>query len=110
MPLFCIVIINLIIYDYFIQFHTVFKVRNKIFQTKKRDRSMMIMTKQVINVDGMSCEHCVKSVANAIKSLPGIGGVDVSLKKHTATVKFDENKTSLDGIKEAIREIGYETK
>ena len=68
------------------------------------------MTKQVINVGGMSCGHCVKSVTDAVQALPGIGGVDVSLKKQTATVKFDESKISLKDIMEAIRETGYEVK
>ncbi len=68
------------------------------------------MTKSVINVQGMSCEHCVKSVESAVTALPGIGNVDVSLKKHTATVKFDESKIALEGIKEAIQEAGYDAK
>lgn len=67
-----------------------------------------MMTKSIIHVQGMSCEHCVKSVINAITALPGIGNANVKLKKQTATVKFDENKISLDNIKEAIREAGYE--
>jgi len=66
------------------------------------------MTKQVFSVNGMSCEHCVKAITAAVKALPGIGNVDVSLKKHNATVKFDESKITLEGIKEAIREAGYE--
>lgn len=68
------------------------------------------MTKSVLNMQGMSCEHCVKSVESAVKALPGIGNVDVSLKKHTATIKFDESKISLEGIKEVIREAGYDAK
>ncbi|NLV50554.1 MAG: copper chaperone CopZ [Clostridiales bacterium] len=66
------------------------------------------MTKTAINVQGMSCEHCVKSVENAVKALPGIEKVDVNLKKHTANVKFNENIIALEAIKEAIREAGYD--
>ena len=66
------------------------------------------MIKQTINVSGMSCEHCVKAVAEAVKALPGIGNVDVNLKKGVAAVKFDESKITLDGIRGAIREAGYE--
>ena len=67
-----------------------------------------MMTKSTIHVQGMSCEHCVKSVTNAIMALPGIGNADVRLKKQTATVKFDESKIGLENIREAIREAGYE--
>lgn len=66
------------------------------------------MTKSVINVQGMSCQHCVKAVENAVKALPGVTSVDVDLKKNTATVKFDEGRTALDAIREAIREAGYD--
>jgi copper ion binding protein len=66
------------------------------------------MTKSVINVQGMSCGHCVKAVESAVKALPGIVSVDVDLKKQTAAVEFDESKTALEGIREAIREAGYD--
>lgn len=66
------------------------------------------MTKQVITVGGMSCEHCVKAVTEAVTALSGVGGVKVSLKKKEAAVKFDGSKISIESIKEAIREAGYE--
>lgn len=68
------------------------------------------MTKSVINVQGMSCEHCVNAVESAVKSLDGVKKVDVSLKKNLATVKFDESIVALDAIKEAIKEAGYDAK
>lgn len=66
------------------------------------------MTKTVINVRGMSCEHCVKAIESALKALPGIEKADVKLKKQTAKVKFDESIVALDTIKEAIRKAGYD--
>jgi len=68
----------------------------------------VIMTKQVITVGGMSCEHCVKAVTEAVKALPRIGAVKVNLKKGVAEVKFDGSKITLAEIKEAIREAGFE--
>ncbi|MDR3086230.1 MAG: cation transporter, partial [Christensenellaceae bacterium] len=35
------------------------------------------MAKTVLKVEGMSCEHCVRAVTNAVNSLPGIDGVAV---------------------------------
>ena len=66
------------------------------------------MTKSVIKVGGMTCEHCVKAVSNAISALQGISKVDVNLKKNTATVKYDETKVSLDAIHKAIKDEEYE--
>ncbi len=66
------------------------------------------MIKETILVTGMSCSHCVKAVTEAISALPGIKKTDVSLKKNRVVVKFNEETTSLDSIKKAIREAGYE--
>ena len=37
------------------------------------------MEKTIIKVEGMSCEHCVKAVTNAVNSVTGIGSVSVDL-------------------------------
>ncbi|WP_337035113.1 cation transporter [Paenibacillus illinoisensis] len=64
------------------------------------------MQNVVLNVKGMSCGHCVNSIEGALKSL-GVQG-DVSLENGTVTVVYDENKVTLERIKEAIEEQGYE--
>jgi copper ion binding protein len=66
------------------------------------------MEKTTIDVQGMSCEHCVKAVTDAVKDLDGVDKVKVSLKKNSATVKYDDAKIELDGIKSAIRQAGFE--
>ena len=65
------------------------------------------MTKQVIIVGGMSCEHCVKAVTEAVSAVDGVANVKVVLKKNSAAVKFDEKKTNLDAIKAAVTEAGF---
>lgn len=59
-----------------------------------------------LNVEGMSCGHCVNSVEGAVKKLGATGKVDLS--GGSVTVDFDESKISLDAIKEAIEEQGYD--
>ncbi|MDR3090719.1 MAG: copper ion binding protein [Clostridiales bacterium] len=66
------------------------------------------MTKSVIKVGGMTCEHCVKAVTTAISALPGVGKVDVSLKKNTAMVEYDAAKVTLDAIHTAIKDEEYD--
>jgi copper chaperone len=68
----------------------------------------MAMEKATIKVDGMSCEHCVKAVTEAAGELPGVGGVKVSLEAGTAEVGYDPAKVSLDAIKAAIEDQGYD--
>ena len=64
------------------------------------------MQNVVLNVKGMSCGHCVNSIEGALKSL-GVQG-DVNLENGTVTVVYDENKVTLERIKETIEEQGYE--
>ncbi|WMC92376.1 copper chaperone CopZ [Kineothrix sp. MB12-C1] len=66
------------------------------------------MEKVVLNVEGMSCEHCVKAVNNSVGILPGVANVAVDLAGKTVTVEFDSAKVSVDKIKEEIEDQGYD--
>lgn len=66
------------------------------------------MENVTLKVGGMSCEHCVKAVTNAVGSLPGVASVLVSLKTGTADVKYDPAEVTLGAIKAAITEEGYD--
>lgn len=66
------------------------------------------MEKTILYVDGMSCEHCVKAVKNAVGSLPGVSGVEVDLKAKTVTVEHDPTTVPVDRIKAEIEDQGYE--
>lgn len=61
-----------------------------------------------LNVEGMSCSHCVNAVTKAVTALDGVSGVNVDLEGKKVTVDFEEDKVSLDNIKEAIEEEGYD--
>lgn len=60
-----------------------------------------------INVEGMSCNHCVNAVKTAVEAIDGVSSVEVSLENNTASVEFDPAKTNVDEIKFAIGEEGY---
>jgi len=66
------------------------------------------MEKHTLTVRGMSCEHCVKAVTSALNALPGVTDVNVNLKSGSASFNFDPATTSLEAIKAAIVEEGYE--
>ncbi|MFN8616162.1 MAG: heavy metal-associated domain-containing protein [Dehalococcoidia bacterium] len=42
-----------------------------------------------LNITGMTCDHCVRSVTNALKDVPGVEDVTVSLEKSEAIVRGD---------------------
>lgn len=64
------------------------------------------MTNVVLKVSGMSCNHCVNSIEGALKVIGAEGKVD--LGDGTVAVAFDENKLTLDAVKEAIEDQGYD--
>lgn len=66
------------------------------------------MEKVVLNVNGMSCGHCVRAVTGALSGLPGVGEVTVDLEAKTVTLDLDPSQTPLSKIKEAIEDEGYD--
>ncbi len=62
-----------------------------------------------ISVSGMSCGHCVNTVTQALKALPGVSSARVSLEDSTAEVTFDDGAVDLETLKAAIREKGFGT-
>lgn len=60
------------------------------------------MRKQVLQIEGMSCQNCAKHVEEAILTLPGIKKATVQLKKHQATVTYDEQQVADDQIANQI--------
>ena len=65
------------------------------------------MEKISLKVDGMSCEHCVKAVTNAVSGISGTADVKVDLKGGTASFSYDPAIAPLDTIKAAIVEEGF---
>jgi copper ion binding protein len=63
--------------------------------------------KTLLKIDGMSCEHCVKHVKDALEELGGVKSAKVSLKDNSADVDHSEAVT-LAAMKEAVTEAGYE--
>lgn len=67
------------------------------------------MTQEVqIEVGGMSCQHCVKSVEKAVGQLPGVEGVSVDLEHGKVFVAYRPEGIAVDTIKTAIEEQGYD--
>ncbi len=60
-----------------------------------------------INITGMSCNHCVMAVTEALDEVDGIVDIKVDLAKGEAT--FDETTpVDMDTVKEKVKEAGYE--
>lgn len=66
------------------------------------------MIELLIKVGGMSCQHCVQHVTNALSELPGVQQVSVDLATGRATLAIEEAYFNLDEAAEAIEEAGYD--
>lgn len=68
------------------------------------------MKTEELKIGGMSCNHCVMSVQNALSSVEGVKSVDVSLEKECAVVEYDETQVKPEIFKNVIEDIGFELK
>ncbi|MBT5549755.1 MAG: heavy-metal-associated domain-containing protein [Nitrospina sp.] len=64
--------------------------------------------KKVLQVEGMTCQHCVQTVSEAVGKMAGIENVEVKLDQKEVIVEFDESKSSLNEIASQITEAGFE--
>lgn len=72
---------------------------------KKLDR---VSATKIFEVEGMSCQHCVNRVMEAVNSISGASAA-VNLKKGLVTVSM-EHEIAQDVIKNAIENAGYKVK
>lgn len=66
------------------------------------------MSTITLDVKGMSCNHCVNSVEGALGKLAGVSSAKVDLAANQVTVSYDEGTVSVDQLKEAIEDQGYD--
>lgn len=60
-------------------------------------------------VEGMTCEHCVRSVTEELDGIPAVTGVDVALKTGGVSLVTVHSDTALDeaAVAAAIDDAGY---
>jgi copper chaperone len=63
------------------------------------------MAEAAIQIEGMSCQHCVMRVKKALDALEGVTKTDVLVGN--AAVSFDETKLKKEEIEAAIEKAGY---
>jgi copper ion binding protein len=60
-----------------------------------------------IPVFGMSCQHCVKAVTDALGAHNAVKSVTVSLENKNARVAFDDDMASVPDFEAIIVEEGF---
>ena len=72
-------------------------------ETKKENKTMT----KTMKIEGMMCGHCQATVEKALKGVPGVSEVVVSLEDKNAVVTA-EKSVSADALKAAVVDAGYE--
>ncbi len=58
-------------------------------------------------VDNMYCDACPYIVKQSLARVPGVETVVVSYEQKSATVTYDDQKTTLDALTSATTQAGY---
>lgn len=64
-----------------------------------------MMNEVTYTISGMSCEHCVKAVENALKEIDGVTVRNVEIGR--AVVAYDDDQVKGVEVVAALEEEGY---
>ncbi len=78
----------------------------------KAEKQIIVVEKSSIKkveftISGMTCAGCEEHVNHEVNKLTGIISVNASYEKGNAIVEFDNAKTNIAEIEQAIRSTGY---
>ena len=64
------------------------------------------MTQTQLAVSGMTCDHCLRHVTDAISKVAGVNNVNVKLAEGLAEIESD-SALDLQAVKDAVVAAGY---
>ncbi len=65
------------------------------------------MSKTILSVPDISCEHCEKTITGALRDHPGVNSVKVDIGAKKVTLDYDESTISVDAIRALLDDEGY---
>ena len=70
------------------------------------------MKRATIQLETLTCPSCVQKIEGAVKSLEGVDKESLNVLFNSSKVKlnFDDEKTTVEDIEDAITKLGYEVK
>lgn len=63
--------------------------------------------KAEFNIEGMHCDSCAENIKETLEETAGVNGVDVTFKRKTAIVEFDNRTVQQSTIIKKIQDLGY---
>ncbi len=68
----------------------------------------MNLETKILNIEGMTCSACVRTVENAVKGQPGIEKASVNFATEKLQVTYDADNTTVDTVIGIINKKGYD--
>ncbi len=65
------------------------------------------MATSILNVPDISCEHCERTITNALTPISGVRTVNVDIPGKQVRIDYDEAKVSVDQMKDVLQEEDY---
>ncbi len=66
------------------------------------------MKTMILDVSGMTCDHCAEGIARALTGTAGVKDATVDVLAGTVRVNIDEQKCSTSQLVEAVQQAGYQ--
>ena len=81
-------------------------VQAVVKKVKEKHLDGPVMGTKTMKIKGMTCEHCVNNVTNAINKVAG-ASAKVSLKDKEAIISYDRELSNIE-LRKAVEDAGYE--
>jgi copper chaperone CopZ len=78
----------------------------KILNAYRERKNLELVTAR-INIRGMTCKRCVRTVKKALLTKSGVKHVLVDLKTGVASVTYDSKQTDVPALHQIILRKGY---
>jgi Cu+-exporting ATPase len=68
----------------------------------------VIHEKIVLQIGGMSCINCAKSIEKALSNKEGVYNATINFATEKLTVEYNSEQISVAGIKKTVQDVGYQ--
>ena len=66
-----------------------------------------VVARVILTVPDISCEHCERTITNALTPVQGVRSVNVDIPAKQVRVEYDEAQVSAERIKNVVEEEEY---
>jgi len=63
--------------------------------------------KETLEITGMTCNHCARTVERTLKAVPGVQTASVDYASKRAVVEYDDNLANADKLIAAVNTTAY---